>query len=331
MLAAIEALCEAAADARDAAGERAAALERRMLGAGDGDDVTERLRACSRQEAELQARLRQAGEAVTEAEVRVAHVADRRADAAAELERIAATVGHQPPATGPLDDSERAAIEEKLGRLGRRREQLGPGQSTRRARVRARRSRTSRTGGAARDLETALAELQSLIRDTDRKIHAAFEETFEATERNFEELVEHLFPGGRGRLRLVDEGRGPSPVLGGAEVQPDDGEPDEDGAQEEEEFARRESRSRSPGRQGDPAAVAALRRREVARRARLRVLGLPRPALALLHPRRGRGGARRRQHRPLPAARRRFSDRAQFVIVTHQKRTMDAAEVLYGV
>jgi chromosome segregation protein len=28
---------------------------------------------------------------------------------------------------------------------------------------------------------------------------------------------------------------------------------------------------------------------------------------------------------------RRFSDRAQFVIVTHQKRTMDAADVVYGV
>jgi chromosome segregation protein len=28
---------------------------------------------------------------------------------------------------------------------------------------------------------------------------------------------------------------------------------------------------------------------------------------------------------------RRFSDRAQFIIVTHQRRTMDAADVLYGV
>jgi chromosome segregation protein len=28
---------------------------------------------------------------------------------------------------------------------------------------------------------------------------------------------------------------------------------------------------------------------------------------------------------------RRFADRAQFIIVTHQKRTMDAADVLYGV
>ena len=28
---------------------------------------------------------------------------------------------------------------------------------------------------------------------------------------------------------------------------------------------------------------------------------------------------------------RRYSDRAQFIVVTHQKRTMDAADMLYGV
>jgi chromosome segregation protein len=28
---------------------------------------------------------------------------------------------------------------------------------------------------------------------------------------------------------------------------------------------------------------------------------------------------------------RRFSDRAQFIVVTHQKRTMEAADILYGV
>ena len=28
---------------------------------------------------------------------------------------------------------------------------------------------------------------------------------------------------------------------------------------------------------------------------------------------------------------RRYSDRAQFIVVTHQKRTMDAADTLYGV
>ena len=70
-----------------------------------------------------------------------------------------------------------------------------------------------------------MRELEGLIRDTDRRIREAFEETFEAAARNFEEVVEQLFPGGRGRLRLVREDAGPRPVLGG-------GEADEDGAAE---------------------------------------------------------------------------------------------------
>ncbi len=85
LLAALAGLCEAAAEARDAAGERTAALERRMLGQGSDDDVTEALRSCSREEAELQAQMRAAGEAVTTAEVTVAHLGDRRAETAAEL------------------------------------------------------------------------------------------------------------------------------------------------------------------------------------------------------------------------------------------------------
>ena len=43
-------------------------------------------------------------------------------------------------------------------------------------------------------------------------IRESFESTFEAAARNFEEVVEQLFPGGRGRLRLVKartRGRGP--------------------------------------------------------------------------------------------------------------------------
>ena len=49
-----------------------------------------------------------------------------------------------------------------------------------------------------------MRELEALIRDVDREIRArTFEQTFEATAKNFEEMVEHLFPGGRGRLRRV--------------------------------------------------------------------------------------------------------------------------------
>jgi chromosome segregation protein len=53
-----------------------------------------------------------------------------------------------------------------------------------------------------------------LIRDTDRRIRESFDETFEAAAKNFEDVVQHLFPGGRGRLRLVHP-EGPRPVIGG--------------------------------------------------------------------------------------------------------------------
>ena len=78
--------------------------------------------------------------------------------------------------------------------------------------------------GQRADLETALRELRTLIRDTDRQIHETFEQTFEAAARNFEELSAHLFPGGRGRLRLVKEQQG---ITGLAE-QPAGRMPEED-------------------------------------------------------------------------------------------------------
>ncbi len=62
------------------------------------------------------------------------------------------------------------------------------------------------------DLETALRELRALIRDTDRQITESFDQAFAATAGNFEELVGQLFPGGRGRLRLVREDAGPRAV-----------------------------------------------------------------------------------------------------------------------
>ena len=72
-----------------------------------------------------------------------------------------------------------------------------------------------------------MRELKGLIRDTDQRIRDAFEETFTAAAKNFEEVAAQLFPGGRGRLRLVREDAGPRPVLGGAES-------DEDAPAEEE-------------------------------------------------------------------------------------------------
>ena len=123
-----------------------------------------------------------------------------------------------------------------------------------------------------------------------------------------------VFPGGRGRLRLVREDAGPRPVLGGAagagaaaDVDAPTRRRDDGGrgrgrrAEDGRGAARRGDRGHA-GRQVDEAPVAALGRGEVDDGDRVPVRRLPGPAVPVLHPRRGRGGARRPQPRPLPGA-----------------------------
>ena len=328
LLAAVDQLCEATATARDAAGERAAAVEQRMLGQGGDDDVTEALRACSREEAELQASLRTAAETVTQAEVGSAQLRERRQETVAELERIGERLGRElSPADELLTDEGREEIERKLERLARRREQLGPVNPLAEREYAEALEHVEELETQRTDLEGALSELTGLIRETDAKIEAAFEQTFEATERNFQELVEHLFPGGRGRLRLVGD-RGPRPVLGGAED--DSAEPaaeeDEDdfagqGVEIEVTPAGKATRKLSLLSGGEKSLVALAFVFAV-------FLARPSPFYILDEVEAALDDANIDRFLQLV---RRFSDRAQFIIVTHQKRTMDAADVLYGV
>ena len=348
LLAKIAELCEAAADARDATGERAAALERGMLAKGSGDDVADALRACSREEAEIQSRLRSAGEAVTQAEVKVAHLTDRRDEARVELARIAKALGREiEPVAEPLSDEEREEIERKLERLARRREALGPVNPLAEREYEEARKYVEELEEQRADLETALKELQGLIRETDEKIKAAFEETFEATRQNFEELIAHLFPGGRGRLRLVNE-RGPRPVLGGADAKGADGNGADpaaaasDGGSSEGDGDDEDDEERAQDAAGIEIEVTpagkAMRKLQLLSGGEKSLVALafvfsvfmarPSPFYILDEVEAALDDANIDRFLQLV---RRFSDRAQFIIVTHQKRTMDAADVLYGV
>ncbi len=342
ILAALAELCEAAADARDATGDRARELEGRMVG-GDTDDVTEALRACARADAEIQAKLRAAGDLVTEAQVSVAHLEDRRTDAADELAKAAATLGHEiPVAEEPLDTEERTDIEAKLERLARRREQLGPVNPLAEAEYKEALAHVEDLEAQRTDLETALAELATLIKETDRKIHSAFEETFEATQKNFEELVEHLFPGGRGRLRLVDDDRGPKRVLGGGSLAESDEsvsttDPSAPGGEAEEADGTFGMQTQGVEIEVTPAGKATRRLSLLSGGEKALValafvfsvfLARPSPFYILDEVEAALDDANIDRFLQLVN---RFSDRAQFIIVTHQKRTMDAAEVLYGV
>ncbi len=353
-LARLDALLEAASGARRAVGERTEALEHEMLADGDSDDVPARLRACSRDEAELQAKLLSGGDALTEAEVKAAHLRDRRDEVVAELEGIAGRLGHEvPPATEPMDAEQRTEIERKLERLARRREALGPVNPLAEQEYADAQEHVDQLEEQRTDLESALAELTGLISDTDRKIRSAFEETLEATQRNFEELIEHLFPGGRGRLRVVKDA-GPRLFLGGNaddnEAQGGEPEVDPDAAEsgaDEEGPSRRRGQDISAGDEqaaGSGVEIEVTPAGKATRRLSLLsggekalvalafvfavFLARPSPFYILDEVEAALDDANIDRFLQLV---RRFSDRAQFVIVTHQKRTMDAADVLYGV
>ncbi|HEX2436207.1 MAG TPA: AAA family ATPase, partial [Solirubrobacterales bacterium] len=351
LLTRVRATTEAVAGARDALGERIGAMERRMLADEDAGDVAEELRACSREEYAIQAELRTAAEAVTEAEVKAAHLEDRRDEVLGEAGRIGSRLGIEvEPAEEPVSDDEREEIERKLERLQRRREQLGPVNPLAEREYEEARARVDELEHQREDLETALAELEKVIRETDRRIEADFADTFDATARNFEELAEHLFPGGRGRLRLV-EMPAPRRVLGGASPpEPESGASEAEDQLGEAERAGDEDSGGTDLGGSDSAgtdegveievtpAGKAMRKLSLLSGGEKSLVALaflfavflarPSPFYILDEVEAALDDANIDRFLQLV---RRFSDRAQFVIVTHQKRTMDAADVLYGV
>jgi chromosome segregation protein len=302
---------------------------------GDGDEIADELRACSKLEFELQAQMRAVGEELTKAEVEAAHLGDRRAEAEREMATIVEKLGEAvPPAGEAMGDEERADIDRRLERLDRRRAQIGPVNPLAEREYEEASDHVEQLQAQREDTERAMRELESLIREIDDEIERAFEETFEATAKNFEEMVEHLFPGGRGRLRRVslrairDEEQQPAAEAeaGGEDAEPD---PDEEEREERDEFgveievnpAGKSTRKLSLMSGGEKSLVALAFVFAV-------FLARPCPFYILDEVEAALDDANIDRFLQLI---RRFSDRAQFVIVTHQKRTMDAADVLYGV
>jgi chromosome segregation protein len=301
-------------------------------GKDDGDEIADELRACSQQEFELQTEMKAVADELTKAEVEAAHLGDRRAEAERELATIVAKLGEEvAPAERAMGEEERADIDRRLERLERRRAQIGPVNPLAEREYDEAREHVEALQAQREDTERAMRELETLIREIDAEIERAFEQTFDATAKNFEEMVEHLFPGGRGVLRRValrpirDEER-PS---GEQEAPSDDGEPEPEEDEAREELgveievtpAGKSTRKLSLLSGGEKSLVALAFVFAV-------FLARPCPFYILDEVEAALDDANIDRFLQLI---RRFADRAQFVIVTHQKRTMDAADVLYGV
>jgi chromosome segregation protein len=226
-------LAAALEEAGGAVAGRVAELEAELARhSAAGEEMAGELRACAAGEAELQARLRAEGEAVTAAEVSAQRLRDLAAEAELELRTVAERLELPEQAAGAgeedgeggirLDEEQIQGLSARVERLQRRREQLGPVNPLAQEEYAQALAHVEELEGRREDLETALRELRTVIRDTDRQIHETFQATFAAAARNFEELARDVFPGGSGRLRLVKDELAPRPVLGGQAVPADD-------------------------------------------------------------------------------------------------------------
>jgi chromosome segregation protein len=355
-------------DAAQAVQERFAVLERELAAdRAAGEQMAGELRECAALEAEIQTALRVAGEAVTAAEVAAQRLRDQAQDAELELKTVAERLELALPqveesSTEPaprLGPEEIDALRARVERLGRRREQLGPVNPLAQEEYAEAVAHVEEMEGRRADLETALRELRGVIRDTDRQIQETFEETFQAAARNFEELVGDVFPGGSGRLRLISEEQPARGVLGGqspanangkaANVQPlgaaaaaaaeqPSAEAAEEAAEAEAEEEERQEEdllgveieitpagksskrlSLLSGGEKSMTALAFLFAVFLARPCPFYILDEVEAALDDLNLDR------------FLALLRRYADRAQFIVITHQKRTMEAADWLFGV
>jgi chromosome segregation protein len=279
--------------------------------------------------------------------------------AVAQTTAVDQPAGHAEPAAR-LDEEEISSLRSRVERLSRRREQLGPVNPLAQEEYAEAVAHVEEMEGRRADLETALRELRGVIRDTDRQIQETFEETFEAAARNFEELVGDVFPGGSGRLRLVAEEAPPRPVLGGqsltAGAKPGetqlvggasaDGDSDAAAEAAAEAEAEREQQleedSSEIGQLGveieiTPAGKSSKRlsllsggEKSMTALAFLFAVFLARPCPFYILDEVEAALDDLNLDRFL-ALLRRYADRAQFIVITHQKRTMEAADYLFGV
>jgi chromosome segregation protein len=351
-----ERLAAALKSAAEAVRERAAELELELAQDREaGERMAGELRACAGAEAEIQTRLRGAGELVTEAEVSAQRLRDQAAEAGTEVQAIAERLELTPsePAEA-LDEEQAQALLSRVERLERRREQLGPVNPLAQEEYSEALAHVEEMEGRRTDLETALRELRGVIRDTDRQIQETFQETFQAAASNFEELVGDVFPGGSGRLRLVSEEQAPRPVLGGQPLDAGsssnggtataDGAGDGDAAAieaaaeaeaglehgEEEDLLGVEIEITPAGKSTKRLSLLSGGEKSMTALAFLFAVFLARPCPFYVLDEVEAALDDLNLDRFLTLLRR-YSDRAQFIVITHQKRTMEAADWLYGV
>jgi chromosome segregation ATPase len=266
-------------------------------GGSRSTELGEELRALGAREAELRLAAGDAAERLAAVGIEAARLEREREEVA---ERLRGS-GRECVAE-PLSEEQVEELRAEIARLERRREALGqvnPLAAEEHAREKA---RLEELVLQREDLERSLTELAKLRDELADTVEKRFEETYAAVERHFAEVASTLFPGGRGRLIRQEDDEEPGIEI---ELQPG---------------GKRVTRlSLLSGGEKALGAISFLFALFLARPCPFYLLDEVEAALDDTNI--GR----------FVDLLRRFSDRAQFIVVTHQKRTMEAADILYGV
>jgi chromosome segregation protein len=281
-------------------------IERLTDEAGEAEGrVRDRLaaRRLAEDEVALRREVDELGESRGAALVAVARLEERRAEVAGRFDQVAEALEIS-VFEAPQSDDEAAALRSRLERLERRRDGVGPVNPLAEAECARLSEHVEFLREQRRDLEHSLDETESLIAELTQRIEVDFDETFGVVQGNFAHMVGILFPGGSGRLVTVS-GEGDEPSGIAIEVKP----------------ARKLGRKLAllSGGERSLVALAFLLALLLSRTCPLYILDEVEAALDDINI--GLFVSLVRDYR----------SKTQFLIITHQKRTMEAADLLYGV
>jgi chromosome segregation protein len=288
-------------------------------------ELAAELQACAHDEAGVQTTARTVAATATEIEVELTRSTDRIAELGRRGAEIAGDLSEPPPELDePLAPEERESVAGRMERLERRRESLGAVNPLAAEEYETEKRRTGELTEQCADLEKSLRELRGLIRDLTQTIDRRFAETFDQVARNFTEVIRTLFPGGSGRLRLTDDVVSAAPAAPEGETAEGEQEavrPDEPGIELEVKPAgkRIEALSLLSGGEKALTAIAFLF---------ALLLTKPSPFYVLDEVEAALDDANIERFLDLLRA---YQERAQFIVITHQRRTMEVADLLYGV
>jgi chromosome segregation protein len=263
-------------------------------------ELAEELRKLGAAEAEVRREAAEVSARTSTIDVELARLQAERRDAERRLEAAGVEVE-------PAEGDDRDTLLDRAERLRRRREELGRVNPLAAEEYEREKENLADLRAQREDLEQSLAELARLRDELDETVERRFAETFDSVRRHFEEVAETLFPDGKGRLRLTGEQAGEEDAAPGIEV-------------ELQPAGKRITRlSLLSGGEKALGAISFLFALFLAKPCPFYLLDEVEAALDDANI--GR----------VVELLRRYADRAQFIVITHQKKTIEAADVLYGV